>query len=349
MSLKIIAVFLISLFAVASGWAGPNEDEALREAAMQLNLAGVKAAIQKKANPNAASSDQRPTTPLGAVTMGMLLSQDADANKRALEITKFLFSSGAKLGPFDKNILFFPISNGHGQLVALLLEHGASPTARLDGFTPTELALKYDQKPIYDLLVSRGGPPVKKSTAAQIALAEAAATADIHRMNEALKNGARIDGLDSDGRTALINSVRRPIYEHSQAETVQWILDHGADPNFQGESGFTGLEGIPLHIFVFMNKLTMKGGGKKPEAKALAEKTLHQLLKAGAKVSGMDSQGRTPLHQAAKADNVSAAEILIQEGARVMAKDKTGKTPLDYAESASMIRLLKEHGATETR
>lgn len=61
----------------------------------------------------------------------------------------------------------------------------------------------------------------------------------------------------------------------------------------------------------------------------------------------MDSKGRTPLHFAAQADNLRAAELLIREGARIMARDEQGRTPLDYAESASMIQLLKKHGARE--
>jgi ankyrin repeat protein len=64
-------------------------------------------------------------------------------------------------------------------------------------------------------------------------------------------------------------------------------------------------------------------------------------LKAGAKVSGTDERGWTPLHAAARFDNVLLAEILIKEGAKIMPRDNTGKTPLDYAESAAMIRLLK--------
>ena len=79
----------------------------------------------------------------------------------------------------------------------------------------------------------------------------------------------------------------------------------------------------------------------------LADITFGRLLKAGAKVSGMDDDGQTPLHVAAKYNNMEAAEILIREGAKIMPRDRTGKTPLDYAESAEMIRLLKSHGAVE--
>ena len=89
-------------------------------------------------------------------------------------------------------------------------------------------------------------------------------------------------------------------------------------------------------------------GEKGPELRQLAEDTLARLFKAGAKVSGVDEKtGQTPLHIAARINNVRAAEIFIKEGATVMPKDRLGKTPLDYAESAAMIRLLKENGAIE--
>ena len=120
----------------------------------------MKAALAEGANPNATSDTKRRLTPLGWLMGSMLVSDVAQVQKRAVEIAETLFANGAKLGPLDRNILFFPISEGNEQLVALLLNNGANPTRRLEGFTPTELAIKYQQKRVYDLLVSRGRIPV---------------------------------------------------------------------------------------------------------------------------------------------------------------------------------------------
>ena len=57
--------------------------------------------------------------------------------------------------------------------------------------------------------------------------------------------------------------------------------------------------------------------------------------------------GMTPLHVAAKYNNLEGAKMLIEAGAKIMPKDDTGKTPLDYAESTEMIKLLKSYGAKE--
>jgi ankyrin repeat protein len=352
----ILTLFLgimLSLATVAfvSSWAGPVENQLLRDAAgcdaaVGFDIERVKTARKFGADPNAASTPSntvRSMTPLICVICPLYGSNhNNDLNHKAFEIAMLLFAAGAKLGLDEQEVLSVAIFSGNLELVRLLIDKGASPTAKLNNFTPSELARKYDQLDIYKYLISRGGTPVDSKSAAQMVFIEAARWGEIAAMERAIKEGARINGVDTDGETALIAAVSKPIVAPSWAAAIWWLLDHGADPNQAGDSG------LPLHIFVRRNKATLAGETGRPDViKPMAEETLARLLKAGAKVSGIDAQSRTPLHVAAEADNVLAAEFLIALGAKVMARDEAGKTPLDYAESGPMIKLLKASGATE--
>lgn len=347
--LKSFAAATLALAVAASAWAGAAEDQALQDAAMALDIEGVKVALRRGANPNASVGNNE--TVLGKIATANLLGVSNPSpgqtkagfidrevvRSKTVEITRMLFAGGAKLGPNNKSILYAPISKGNVELVALLIDRGASVTADLEGYTPTELAKKYDQDAVYDLLVSRGGLPVDRRSSAQLAFVEAAGNQDVERMAQALKDGARIND-PANKETALIAAMRLQSYRRSDAEAIWWLLDRGADPNRMDGDG-----DLPLHVFMRTSKYAVKW----PDAKPFAEETLSRLLKAGAKVSGMDATGRTPLHAAAQYDNIWAAEILIKEGAKVMPRDAKDKTPLDYAESAPMIKLLKQNGAIE--
>jgi ankyrin repeat protein len=350
---RFLASSLIVFLAIASAlpWsralAGPAEDKALRDAAGcggRTDIETVKRTLKLGGNPNALSSTGLSMSPLHCAML-QTLRRKVESNLTALEVAKVLFASGAKLSPTDREILFGPIAAGDVDIVRLLIENGASPTAALEGYTPPELAIKYDQVPVYKYLLSRGGIPVGQQTQAQIRFVHAAGYGDKKGMEEAIDAGARVNGTDPNNESALVEALMNGVYEQSQAEAIWWLLDRKADPN--QKSGGNGYE-LPLQVFVVANKATLEGGfSNYPEAKSLAEETFRRLLHAGAKVSIMDSRGWTPLHVAAKVDNVRAAELLIAEGAKVMPRDKSGKTPLDYAESAPMIKLLKANGATE--
>ena len=332
--------------------AGPVENRALVDAAWDLDIEAVKEALASGANGDSYSLyfvNRQPVTAIGAVARASPheLRFDSDViEERALVIANLLFEHGAEIGPHDLHILHIPVYSGQKDLVTLLLKKGASPTARDLGYTPTELASKWDEKAIYDLLIANGGKAVTKRNAAQIALVEAVQSDKHFKMRQAIKDGAHINDPDVSGTTPLLSALDKPVYDADHAASVRWVIENGADVNRRGKaSGFDDANEMALHLFVRRNPLSMNGDDE--NARWDAEQTLLLILEAGAKVSGMDAKDMTPLHWAAKADNLRAAEILIEAGSRISPRDMAGKQPLDYAESASMIKLLKDYGAME--
>jgi ankyrin repeat protein len=130
--------------------------------------------------------------------------------------------------------------------------------------------------------------------------------------------------------------------------TISYLLEKGADPTIQGDRGFG--KTTALHLAIDHSSLVF---GKESESERMkdctfwARKIIMLLLRRGAHVSARDGSGMTPLHFAAKTNNIVGAKLLIEAGSKIMPRDDKGKTPLNYAESAEMIKLLKAHGAKE--
>ena len=108
-----VIVLLISTFLfyfVAQ--AGEVENNRLFENIKSLNVEGVKKSLEEKADPNSLwSKHKRPMTAFGALAWSLVLNrEDKENSQKAYEIAQALFMNGAKLSPFDTNILFFPIS-----------------------------------------------------------------------------------------------------------------------------------------------------------------------------------------------------------------------------------------------
>ncbi|MDR0548022.1 MAG: OmpA family protein [Deltaproteobacteria bacterium] len=127
--------------------------------------------------------------------------------------------------------------------------------------------------------------------------------------------------------------------------TMAALRDQGADPN----ATLARLGLAPQDIFAYrppleiFNRpfntagwpiLTWAVYLDNPEA-------LRLLLRAGARVGGVDEYGATALHWAAWAGRHSLAQQLLNNGASCQAKDFKGRTPKDWAVMTSQTDLIR--------
>lgn len=321
--------------------AGALEDGLLASAAVRLDQKGVEIALRKgaKATHDLPHPDA-PTvirTPVQFALSAIISSEDTDAPQRAERILRTLFKSGAKLTG-DKDELFPVIAGGHARLLSLLLEQGANPHARIYGYTPAELAIKYNQQQLLPLLYARGVAKVDAETTAQIQFVDAASRQRLAAMQAAIASGAKVNAPDPAGSIAIVQLFSTPLMEPNGYEAAKWlILEADADAN---AIEYSDEKSTALHNVIKRNSYRKNDHFT---AAAIGE----MLLLKGADVSAVDSLGRTPLHYAAQGGNVYAMQILIRKGAKVMARDSLKKTPMDLAKSGDAISLLREAGARE--
>ena len=330
-----------------------NVDERLEKAIRAMAVDRIKGALKAGANPNLAKGT------LSALRMALIYNnhnrkvKEEEKEETCLLVLNTLFNAGAKIQLCDKGILFHPVADGFPNIVELLINKGASPTAKMEGMTPIEWAESYGQQSVINVLMKYGGAPSSKKQAAQnrfVCLVgysfERTAYSEqknIIEMEKALEKGAAVDGKNSKGKTALVEATG-PAAGLEEYVTVVYLLQKGANPNLKSAKHYSGLDGIALHYAVSFHGLMTERDG---ERKVYQRLVIEALLNADAHVSSRGHNGMTPLHISAKYNDIYAATILIKAGAKIMPKDDTGKTPLNYAESAEMIRLLKSHGAKE--
>ena len=123
-------------------------------------------------------------------------------------------------------------------------------------------------------------------------------------------------------------------------KSVQYILDHGADPNTVKKEYFD----LPIHNAITVFSVSNTEGRTKK-----AEEISKLLIKYGADINKRDAIfGSTMLHGA---QNLKTVRLLVELGADVNATDsKFGNTPLHawiiiYKKDLEMFQYLLEHGA----
>ncbi len=316
------------------GTAG-EADVRLAEAAMQRDVAAVRALIEQKVDVNAPGKD-------GTPALHWVVRVDD------LETVKLLFRAGANAKLADRygvTPLFLACSNGNAAMIRLLLEYGADPNmADPAGETPLMIAARVGDLESVKALLDRGATvDTKDPTFRQTALMVAVRSdhADVVRL--LVERGAGVNARTRQG------------------ETPPWVLPNSV-PGFGHGIGIVrgGLPERGSRYFI--------PGGLTPLLYAARDgrtEIARTLVAAKADVNQTDPNGITPLLMAISNNHMDTARFLIESGGDINASDWYGRTPLwtavevrnmdidnasftndvDRQPVLEMIQLLLERGA----
>lgn len=148
-----------------------------------------------------------------------------------------------------------------------------------------------------------------------------AASGDVERVRATLARGAKIDGRDVDGRTALYRASER-----DRAAVVRELLSRGADVDARPND----------RVWTALLLAIVRG----------SEIMVRELVAGGASLEVPARDGRTPLIMAVDYGRADIASALLRAGALVDARDDSGRTALLCAHRHfAMTRELLENGA----
>ncbi|MES2603616.1 MAG: ankyrin repeat domain-containing protein, partial [Pseudomonadota bacterium] len=252
------------------------------------------------------------------------------AREGCVECVKLLVEAGAELDQGDaENVtpLLAAVINMHFDTAKYLVEAGANVNKwSFRGENPIYSAVDVNTVP-------HGGYPDRPTTDATSSLdmirilLEAGANPNLQLKLQPtyrhIKDDRGADGMLGIGATPLLRAAKA-----HDMPAMELLLAHGALPNLPNRNGTTPLMAA---AGLGANSIDTRGDYTTPLAGQLSQQAMAVLLKNGAELNAIDSNGRTALHGAAGWGWNEAVSFLIEQGADIKLADRNGLTAMDVA------------------
>ena len=246
------------------------------------------------------------------------------------EIIEYLLSLGMKVNMVEnsgKTPLMCTCCDGYRlDNIKTLIKQGADiHQIDSDGWTALHYAARFAKSEIIEYLLSLGMKVNMVSNSGQTPLMSACCDSDrLDNIKTLIKQGADIHQINNNGWTALHYAAR-----YAKSEIIEHLLSLGMKVNMVENSGKTPL------------MCTCCDGYRLDNIKTL--------IKQGADIHQIDSDGRTALHYAARFAKSEIIEYLFSLGMKVNMVSNSGQTPLMCAccdsDRLDNIKTLIKQGA----
>uniref|UniRef100_A0A4W5QFF1 Ankyrin 3a n=1 Tax=Hucho hucho TaxID=62062 RepID=A0A4W5QFF1_9TELE len=287
----------------------------------------AKLIVDKKANPNAKALNG--FTPLHIA-----------CKKNRAKVMELLLKHGASIQAVTESGLT-PIHvaafMGHDNIVNSLTHHGASPnTTNVRGETALHMAARAGQADVVRYLLQNGANVETKAKDDQTALHISSRLGKADIVQQLLQRGASANAATTSGYTPLHLAARE-----GHEDVAAMLLDQGASLSASTKSGLT-----PLHVAAHYDNqrvallLLDQGASPHASAKVLHSNTVSIMGLLCLHYTPHRPNGYTPLHIAAKKNQMDIGTTLLEYGADTNAVTRQGISPVHLAAQEGSVDLV---------
>jgi hypothetical protein len=148
-----------------------------------------------------------------------------------------------------------------------------------------------------------------------------------------VENGAR---LEVGEETALMMAVKRP-------EAIRYLLQHGADPNYQNSFGKTALFYAVQYNALESMRMLIEGGAEVNHALKTRDEIFDAVIESQYSIDYFASEAEmTPLMYAAQYASLPLIRLLVEQGADIHKKNCAGSQAVDYLEDNLMLQKAEQ-------